>query len=499
MHGECNVHEPPASAFASFFPCRRGSSGVVYAGSHGECRTRGCTKSFPQTVSVMSARRKAKTLSTPSLFPEFEVQGAQPLASRRKIRADRLPTNTTTYQHPIHRWFNFIAGFSPEFVEQCCDQIGVRAGDIMLDPFAGCATGPLVACQRGIRAIGYEPHPFFYRIGRAKLPPREALENLKRIEDVLAKGLSQLKPISLLSPGSAKFLRKLFPANSLELLLGAREALSSAGLMENDLAFLILSRVLEKSSHSQTDGIYKAPSSRKQATSPLEAFIETVGMIRADLLELNQPALDSLVQLFQSSSQEMSAVQGESVALIVTSPPYLNNFDFAEMTRMYLYFWGLASSWGQITDKVRRRLIVNTTTALNGHKSCQDKYRASICPALHAELDYLVKELRKRRLTRAGKKEYDFLVYPYFSQMTDVLRECFRCLRRGAPIHLMVADAALYGVHISTPQFLCEILQQIGFREATCSLVRRRGHRWILTKREGSKTGLGEYQVSAVK
>jgi hypothetical protein len=166
---------------------------------------------------------------------------------------------------------------------------------------------------------------------------------------------------------------------------------------------------------------------------------------------------------------------------------------------MHLYFWGLASSWGQITDKVRRRLVVNTTTALNGHKTCQDRYRASINPALHPELDGLVSELRKRRFTRAGKKEYDLLVYPYFSQMTDVLRECLRCLRPRAPLQLMVADAALYGVHISTPQFLCEILRHIGFRQATCAFVRRRGHRWILSKREGSESGLGEYRVSAVK
>jgi len=35
----------------------------------------------------------------------------------------------------------------------------------------------------------------------------------------------------------------------------------------------------------------------------------------------------------------MQAVAADSGSLIVTSPPYLNNFDFAEMARMYLYFW----------------------------------------------------------------------------------------------------------------------------------------------------------------
>jgi DNA modification methylase len=195
----------------------------------------------------------------------------------------------------------------------------------------------------------------------------------------------------------------------------------------------------------------------------------------------------------------MSRVLDDSVDLVVTSPPYLNNFDYAEMTRMLLYFWGIADSWGDITSKVRSRLIVNTTTALKGHKEKQSEYRASLFPALQPKLAPLVEQLALLRTQKAGKKEYDFLIYPYFSQMTEVLRECYRCLKPGAPIHVMVADAALYGVHISTPQFLAEILDHLGFRGTRCEFVRRRGHRWILSKREGSEKGLGEYHVFGTK
>ncbi len=37
------------------------------------------------------------------------------------VRLEKLPTNTTTRSHPVHRWFNFIAGFSPELVQTCMD------------------------------------------------------------------------------------------------------------------------------------------------------------------------------------------------------------------------------------------------------------------------------------------------------------------------------------------------------------------------------------------
>jgi DNA modification methylase len=447
-------------------------------------------------------RKKLPAPSGPALFPDWEEDpwNAHANGSRRKIAQERLPTNTTTHQHPIHRWFNFIAGFSPEFVEECC--AGVTAPDpppLFLDPFAGCATGPLVACQHGMRAIGYEPHPFFARVAKAKFPGPDALAELDGIERILAQGLRRPVNLSLLPEAPKRFLRKLFPEESLESLLGAREALDSEGLRDSDLAFLILSRVLDKSSHSQTDGIYKAPTSRKEARSPAAAFRETVQGIRFDLEGVRGRDFQALARIFQESAEDMRAVDSDSVSLLVTSPPYLNNFDFAEMTRMYLYFWEMATTWGEITAKVRGKLIVNTTTALKGHKERQGQCRAAIPPRLCGALDPLVQELAARRLTKAGKKEYDLLVYPYFAQMTTVLRECWRCLRPGAGLHVLVADAALYGVHLSTPQFLWAIIQELGFRNASCTLVRRRGHRWVLSKREGSQQGLGEYHISAIK
>jgi len=294
-------------------------------------------------------------------------------------------------------------------------------------------------------------------------------------------------------------LSKLFPEGTLQRLLGAREALREADLLRNDLAFLVLSKVLDKCSHSQTDGIYKAPTSPKTPVAPDDACNDTLDTIRADLGEAYPPSGTSLAQIYESPSQTMEEVPDGSIATVVTSPPYLNNFDYAEMTRMYLYFWGMATSWGDITRRVRNVLITNTTTALKGHKDKQAAYRSNICAGILPDLDDLVAELRQMRRQKPGKKEYDYLVYPYFSQMTDVLGECFRCMKDGALIHIMVADAALYGIHISTPQFLKRILEAIRFSHAECTLVRKRGHRWVLSKRQGSKTGLGEYHVTATK
>jgi DNA modification methylase len=368
-----------------------------------------------------------------------------------------------------------------------------------LDPFAGCGTSLVAAAERGLCGIGYDPHPIFSRICRAKFPTRDTAFEVREVRAILTEGFRHPVALGILSISQRAFLTKLFPIEVLEALLGARRSLQSSVYAESDIAFLILSLVADKCCHSQTDGIYKAPTSKKCALEPEVACEETVYMIEEDLASLNGADFLHLAQIFAQSSQSMNQSGDDSASIAVTSPPYLNNFDFAEMTRMLLYFWGLASSWGEITDKVRRPLIVNTTTALKGHKAKQDKYRSNLSTNLLPALDEIVANLAKRKLEKNGKKDYDQLVYPYFSQMTDVLRESFRVLRRGAPIHIVVADAALYGVHVSTPQFLQEAMEEIGFQQVECDLLRARGHRWTLAKREGSAFGLGEYHLHGVK
>ena len=414
------------------------------------------------------------------------------------VRMERLPTNTTAGNHPVHRWFNFIAGFSPELVDIICDRISATTTEhLILDPFAGCGTAPLAAALRGIHAVGYEAHPIFEQICRAKLVSPMPVSRLPRIVKALEIGLAAPVPPDTLPETPLLYLRKLFPTNTLEQLLGMRESLAIHDLKDDALAFLILSKTLDLSSHSATDGIYKAPTTVKNHTSPADALKQVMHTITTDLRNLGEIDLSQFTHIYGKSSESMVELKEQTVSAVVTSPPYLNNFDYAEMTRMYLYFWGMATTWGEITDRVRKNLIVNTTTALKGHKDKQAEYRMEVGAEQHQALDAIVAQLSERKKSKAGKKDYDLLVYPYFAQMRRVLQESFRVMQRGAPFYMMVSDAALYGVHIPAPQILVSLLDRIGFSNATCQLIRKRGHRWVLEKREGSRDGLGEYCVTA--
>lgn len=409
-----------------------------------------------------------------------------------------LSTNATTWRHPTHRWYNFIAGYSPEFVYSCIMDASLKANDKVLDPFAGCGTTLVTAQMAGLDSVGYEPHPFFHKIAAAKVADSPSIAHLSKIHAAIVSGFEIDPSDDALSDSAWIFLNKLFDPHILKALVGARIGLERVDLDRDPLAFLILSRLIDECSFAQTDGIYKAPTSRKRAAIPKEAIKAIIETIAADATRTPYARLAES-KIYNDTSENMNSLAPGSVGLIVTSPPYLNNFDYAEMTRMHLYFWNIAGSWGEITDKVRSKLITNTTTALKGKKEKQYSYSESIPTSVKNEMQDIFDQLCVLKKQKLGKKDYDLLLFPYMAQMQTVYSECYRVLRVGGKAHTVISDAAFYGVHVPSPQWLAEILRSIGFRKVDCSIIRTRGHRWKLDKRAGSPIGLGEYHIVAVK
>lgn len=257
--------------------------------------------------------------------------------------------------------------------------------------------------------------------------------------------------------------------------------------------------MLEFAAGSATDGIYKAPTTKKRAMSYYAALERATTMINTDLSwsDFSQNGESSL---HQHTAEEMVFTSDDSMDICVTSPPYLNNFDFAEMTRMELYFWGYASSWAEITSKVRAAQIVNTCTAPTPLKNDRARWLAALSDSFQPKANTLSDKLLLAKKDKGGSKDYFKLVHPYFAQMSAVIQEVWRTLKPESSFHLVVADAALYGVHIHTQTLLADLMTEAGFSVKSIERLRSRGDRWVLAKRQGpSGTLLGEFHIHAVK
>ena len=83
--------------------------------------------------------------------------------------------------------------------------------------------------------------------------------------------------------------------------------------------------------------------------------------------------------------------------------------------------------------------------------------------------------------------------------MSIVLNKCMQSLRANGEIHIVVSDAAFYGIHIDTQEYLKDILIALNAKNIEIQKMRDRGDRWVLEKRAKSNKQLGEFEIIAIK
>jgi len=285
------------------------------------------------------------------------------------------------------------------------------------------------------------------------------------------------------------FLQKLFPDGfALAELYALKTEILTATEGQSPLReFLLLALVgaARDATRSKVDGVYVAPETRKaSALPPATAFRKRIAMMLGDLSITRGVGSTCDARVCEGDARALDMLKPDRVSLVFTSPPYLNNFDYAEMTRLELYLLGMASSWHEITAKVRSKLLVSSTTQITRAQGSGIQPDPRMPGHVQERIAALADQLRSRRRVKAGRKDYDITIVAYFNGMRDALSEMLRVLRPGARAILTVGDSGLYGVHVPTDEILRDIALGLGFSHGNIKVLRQRGYRWVLPRRE---------------
>jgi DNA modification methylase len=432
------------------------------------------TRHSPKRFTYRSSRKTTKQIRE-SIPTYADVE--------QKIR-ENFGTFADSKNAPIHRWFQYPAGFSYKAVNYILDQHVIVPGHIVYDPFVGTGTTIVVCKQRGIESYGVEAHPFVHEIAEVKTEwdlnfkaLREEIQDTSlKLEFSIAD--AEKEDVSHLP----KLVRNCFSRHNLQRLLFIRSFIQqSVSKRFQKLFFVALTCALRQASAAATGWPYIAPKKRIREKDGLEAFIKQLYRMIEDL-ESVPPEFRKTPSHIILGDARNSNLPSSFFDLGFTSPPYLNNYDYADRTRLETYFNGYASSWGDITEKVRKKLIVSATTQINrGNYGVRDILLDELRhanPRIASELQKKVNLLSTKRLEKGGKKSYDIMVGQYFNDMTLALLDIFRVLKLGASMVLILGDSAPYGVHIPTEQYLGEIGLGIGFKEYRILELRQRGGKW---------------------
>jgi DNA modification methylase len=381
---------------------------------------------------------------------------------------------------PVHRWFRYSAGFSAEWVKEVVTEFKARGAVTLFDPFAGSGTALLAGQECGVRSCGIEAHRFVARVARAKLLWREQLGQFSRFAETMLRGARQNGGTT---EGYPSLIGKCFP----EEILLELDALKQAWVAANDgsaaaeLCWLALTAILRACSPVGTAQMELIqPRKRKQSFSrPFEAFPAQVGVMLSDMRFFQRRRQSAEATIYEDDARSCRVIEDGSVNLVITSPPYVNNFDYADATRLEMTFWGELRGWGDLQAQVRRHLIRSCSQHMSAQRESIEQLLAGE-PELpmRGEVQRVCDRLDQERLGHGGKKNYHLMVAAYFSDMARVWSALRRVCMPGSLVCFVVGDSAPYGIYVPVHQWLGEIATAAGFRSFRFEKTRDRNIKW---------------------
>lgn len=395
-------------------------------------------------------------------------QDAQELPSTSFVNNMRLP---------VHRWFRYSAGFSAQWVESLLlDPENER----VLDPFAGSGTTLLAAQAQGHRSIGVDPHPFVSRVAKAKLSWTADVDLFVRNAQAVVEAWEPLA----VPPDLPPLLERCYPTSTLSDLLGLRSAVESqmdavAGEQANLLwlAFVAIIRPVSPVGTAQWQ--YVLPSKSKAKSLPtLDAWTMQVSMMAEDMSRLQATLPEPPgVEMFAVDARDLEHHVPEGWAThVICSPPYANNYDYADATRLEQTVLGEVDGWGDLRG-IRSDLIRACTQHMTGYEA-EGVLDDPILGPISGDLRAVYEKLAEIRLTKGGRKAYHSMIVAYFHDMARVWHGLRRVSADGSSACFVVGDSAPYGVHVPVEVWLGALAEDAGFTVSRFDKVRDRNTRW---------------------
>ncbi len=405
------------------------------------------------------------------LFPE--------LAAEPVVSAAASSTFLDNLRLPVHRWVRFSAGFSGAWAQHVIEEASSAKDARVLDPFAGSGTTLIAAEDAGVPAYGVEAHPFVCRLARAKLARRSDAAAFRELVKAVRSHAAKREPEVGKYP---KLIRACYTDEVLGELDGLRAGVEAAdsGSEASQLAWLALVGILRRCSHAGTaQWQYVLPKKSKKA--PARPWLAFDDLCRTILIDMAASASvdGAAATLLQADARDCNGVPDGFATLVVTSPPYPNNYDYADATRLEMCFFQEIRGWGDLQAAVRRHLVRSCTQHVPERAvALHDVVSNPALEPIRSELAAVCEQLAEVRLTKGGKKTYHLMIACYFLDLARVWTALRRVCDSPSQVCFVIGDSAPYGVYVPVMDWLGRLAVAAGFKSFRFERTRDRNVKW---------------------
>lgn len=416
-------------------------------------------------IVTKTSRKRTAQLRLP-LIPE----NVDAPAVNKKENGFSDPNFSSNKALPIHRWVPWIAGFSSDFVRSALNSYLNKRGTV-LDPFCGVGTTLVEAMIEGHHAIGFEINPYAVLASRTKANAHCAdLEDFaSKIDDFrqfyLEKISSNYKPHSIPPKGFKTRASFYHPQVLHKVLIVQDFVLAIEDENIRDLFRLAFaSTMVSYSNYSYEPSLSRRVSAGREEIHDFpvaKTIIDKLTDIAEDIawmqehLEHNNSDVKIVNDSFFNCQEHL--LPG-SVDLVITSPPYLNNYHYNRNTRPQLYWLGYAHSpddlkklenlnFGKFWQTVRNldRLDLSFTLA---DKDIEERLQ-------------LLRKLNREKGPYGGNGWANYAA-AYFNDCHRFAESIRYVLKHGGTALVVIGNSILQGVMIPTDEYFGKIAEAIG-------------------------------------
>lgn len=392
-------------------------------------------------------------------------------------------TFTDNMKLPLHRWYRYSAGFSAEWVEQEIKRYQSECKDevILLEPFAGSGTTNIVADSLGLKSYGFEGHPFVAEIAQAKQHWFLSTDIIGSLaNNVLNEAINSVKPCDFYNPDD--LLGKCYTQENFDKLMALRLAYEKQKDLDPSwlIIKLLITSILRACSHVGTaQWQYVLPNKSKSNTlDPFTAFEAKLEQIIFDMKYAQSQHWEPKSNIEFHDFRKAKSLD-QKANLVITSPPYPNNYDYADATRLEMMFWGEIKGWGDLKTVVRPTLMRSCSQHSASDKVVlEELIESDHLSCIRDEIHAVTKELSEVRLTKGGKKTYHTMIAAYFFDLAQIFENLRNNLLPDSKMIFVIGDSAPYGVYVPADEWLGKLSVSKGFSNYSFDKLRDRNIKW---------------------
>lgn len=389
---------------------------------------------------------------------------------------DSRRTETNYITHGYHR---YPAKFIPQIVQKLIKEY-TSPGDVVVDSFGGCGTTLVEAKLAGRRSYGFDINPVAKLITQTKITPikPKTLKNsLNKFINVYKLSLPTTPVIDIDRINYWFDVSTIAELNRIYIAIKTLKNYKVRRLYLCAFSHILknCSRWLMKSTKPQVDP-------NKVIPVPIDIFLPHLrSMINRNnqfysLLQKNGTIGIKATMRISDSTKELP-ISSNSVDLIITSPPYVTSYEYADLHQLSLLWFGndhkYFKKWKYYAkdfDNFRKKFIGT---------SLKKSYQSEGLNSLTAER--IVMQLSKKDIGVCNN------VTHYFSDMNKSFTEMSRILKPGHKACIIIGDTSLQNCYITNAQVAAEQMHNIGLK--SIKFIKREVSNKLITPWRNTENG----------